>query len=92
MTVAAVEFIRRFMMHVLPLGFHKIRHYGILASKDKSVRIALCKRLTNTLTVHAALPRKPLEVLRDIFGGKWGSCPRCGEGTLSGASPDKATA
>ena len=32
MTVAPAEFIRRFMLHVLPKGFHRIRHYGLLAS------------------------------------------------------------
>ena len=44
----ALEFIRRFLMHVLPKGFAKIRHYGILASRDKNERIDRCKRLTNT--------------------------------------------
>jgi hypothetical protein len=33
MTLAADEFIRRFMLHVLPKGFHRIRHYGLLAKR-----------------------------------------------------------
>ena len=46
--VTTEEFIRRFMLHILPSGFRKIRHYGILASRDKSKRISLCRRLTQT--------------------------------------------
>ena len=37
MTVAANEFIRRFLLHVLPKGFHRIRHYGLLASATRKV-------------------------------------------------------
>jgi Putative transposase len=40
MTLAADEFIRRFMLHVLPKGFHRIRHYGLLASATCKTNIA----------------------------------------------------
>jgi len=46
MTLAADEFIRRFLLHVLPPGFTKIRHYGFLASAVKKKKLALCKKLT----------------------------------------------
>jgi predicted Zn-ribbon and HTH transcriptional regulator len=92
MTITALEFIRRFMMHILPSGFHKIRHFGILASKDKSARISLCKKLTNTPVISVCLLRKPLEILRDILGDKFNKCPRCGVGYLTRASPDAAIA
>jgi hypothetical protein len=92
MTVAAVEFIRRFLMHILPPGFHKIRHYGILASKDKSDRIALCKKLTGTHIIPVHLLRTPIEILQDILGDKFNLCPRCGVGHLTRAPPDAATA
>lgn len=91
MTVTANEFIRRFMLHILPSGFRKIRHYGILASRDKSVRIALCKKLT-----HTKLPFKEaataLERLRKMLGANFDLCPCCGIGHLSRASPKAATA
>jgi hypothetical protein len=87
MTITAEEFIRRFMMHVLPSGFRKIRHYGILASRDKSVRIALCKKLTNTPTVAAVPLRKPLEILQGILGERFNLCPRCKVGSLMRAPP-----
>ena len=47
MTVAAYEFIRRFLLHVLADGFHRIRHYGFLASGHRAARIALCRHLLN---------------------------------------------
>jgi len=90
MTVTADEFIRRFLMHVLPIGFCKIRHYGILASRDKSVRIALCKKLTNTPIYDVITPRKPLDILRERLGDSFNLCPCCGIGHLTRASPELA--
>ena len=48
MTLTANEFIRRFLLHVLPHRFTKIRHYGILASRGKKLRLRLCKQFTGT--------------------------------------------
>ncbi|HCC35046.1 MAG TPA: IS91 family transposase [Ruminococcaceae bacterium] len=77
MTLSADEFIRRFLMHILPPGFMKIRHYGILASKDKSKRVALCKRLTGTpVTTKATL--SSAELIRKITGRDITLCPACG--------------
>lgn len=45
-TLQGVEFIRRFLMHVLPKGFVKIRYYGILANRNKKTKLALCRKLT----------------------------------------------
>jgi hypothetical protein len=45
MTLAASEFIRRFLMHVLPQGFHRIRHYGLLASGCRKMNVALAREL-----------------------------------------------
>ena len=45
MTLAADEFIRRFLQHVLPKGFQRIRQYGFLANRFKSEKLALCRRL-----------------------------------------------
>jgi hypothetical protein len=47
MTLATDEFIRRFLMHVLPKGFHRIRHYGILANGSRSDNIAKARALLN---------------------------------------------
>jgi hypothetical protein len=53
MTLATAEFIRRFLIHVLPRGFHRIRHYGLLASGTRADNIARARRL---LDVPAAQP------------------------------------
>jgi len=91
MTVTAVEFIRRFMLHILPSGFRKIRHYGLLASRDKCAKISLCKKLTRSVSSNV-IPATTLERLRKIFGADFDLCPCCGIGHLGRASPGKATA
>jgi hypothetical protein len=45
MTLAADEFIRRFLMHVVPKGFHRIRHYGLLANGNRAANIAHARKL-----------------------------------------------
>jgi len=45
MTLAPAEFIRRFLLHVLPKGFHRIRHYGLLANATKATTIARAREL-----------------------------------------------
>ncbi len=45
MTLATYEFIRRFLLHVLPKGFHRIRHYGLLASGGRKDNLARARQL-----------------------------------------------
>ena len=45
MTLDVDEFIRRFLIHVLPNGFHRIRHYGLFANANRAANIALARRL-----------------------------------------------
>ena len=47
MTLATDEFIRRFLIHVLPRGFHRIRHYGLLASSARKASLVLARKLLN---------------------------------------------
>jgi hypothetical protein len=54
MTLPAAEFIRRFLLHVLPDGFMRIRHYGYLANRHRRQKLATCRRLLGV-----ALPTKP---------------------------------
>lgn len=85
MTLTAFEFIRRFLMHVLPSGFRKIRHFGIFASREKTKRIKLCRMLTGTkfkVTETTVLDR-----LKTILGSDFNLCPYCGAGHLARASP-----
>lgn len=48
MTLDAPEFIRRFLLHTLPDGFHRIRHYGFLANGHRTARLELCRQLIDT--------------------------------------------
>jgi hypothetical protein len=45
MTLAATEFMRRFLLHVLPGGFHRIRHYGLLANGTRTASLARARQL-----------------------------------------------
>ena len=56
MTLDAGEFIRRFLLHALPDGFHRIRHYGFLANGDRGNNLALCRRL---IAAHTAAKPQP---------------------------------
>ena len=54
MRVQTAEFMRRFLLHVLPNGFHRIRHYGFLANGHRANKLALCRSLLAVATVPAA--------------------------------------
>ena len=81
MLLAAEEFIRRFLMHILPPGFIKIRHYGLLANRGKTMRLSLCKQLTNTLLV-AKQPISTRDLILHLTGKDINLCPCCGSPNL----------
>jgi hypothetical protein len=56
MTLALPEFMRRFLLHVLPGGFHRIRHYGLLANGSRKTSLAVARELLHVPTVQAAAP------------------------------------
>jgi hypothetical protein len=71
MTLAPHEFIRRFLLHVLPHGFHRIRHYGLLASSARTANIARAREL-----LAVAPPPQPVEAPEPL---DWlPPCPCCG--------------
>jgi hypothetical protein len=59
MTLAAEEFIRRFLLHVLPKGFMRIRHYGWMANRCRGQRAAQCRALLSVEPVSAVVPAAP---------------------------------
>jgi hypothetical protein len=72
MTLAPHEFIRRFLLHVLPHGFHRIRHYGLLASSARKANIARARELL------AVAPPEP-ELVEAPEPLDWlPPCPCCG--------------
>ena len=56
MTLAPDEFLRRFLLHVLPGGFHRIRHYGLIANAARSENLARARELLNPRTLPEAQP------------------------------------
>jgi Putative transposase/Transposase zinc-binding domain len=73
MTIAADEFIRRFLLHALPDGFHRIRHYGFLANRRRADKLALCRQL---LDVAVAASLDDGEAQQPHCGPDL--CPSCG--------------
>lgn len=57
MTLSADEFLRRFLLHVVPRGFMRIRHYGILANRHRDQKLARCRELLGVAT--SAPPQEP---------------------------------
>ena len=79
----AQEFIRRFLLHVLPEGFMRVRHFGLLANRSKKLALAQCRKL---LDLDPALPQPPLlsakDLLFKITGVDLSRCPCCCEGRM----------
>jgi hypothetical protein len=79
MSLGADEFIRRFLLHVLPDGFHRIRHYGYLANGQRAAKLANCRRL---LAVPEPVPPAPAADYRERYqqltGRSLDLCPGCG--------------
>jgi Putative transposase/Transposase zinc-binding domain len=78
MVLSAHEFIRRFLQHVLPSGFVKIRHYGLLANRYREANLRVCRVLLLAVTVAALLCRAPHG---DTGVATAAACPACG-GTI----------
>jgi len=82
MTLEADEFMRRFLLHVLPDGFQRIRHYGFLAHRYREARLALCRQLLGmalTLATLAAPPAQPdyRDLYEKLTGQSLRLCPVC---------------
>jgi ribosomal protein L32 len=85
MQLASQEFMRRFLLHVLPGGFQRIRHYGLLANRYRAVKLARCRQLLAEPAPVVEVPDVPLDY-RDRYqlltGKSLRDCPKCGHGHL----------
>ena len=77
MTVTADEFLRRFLLHVLPRGFVRIRFCGFLANRRRRELLPLCRRMLNA----SPLPPSPTSTDSEAKHSCGWLCPRCG-GTM----------
>lgn len=81
MSLPAEEFLRRFLTHVLPPRFTRIRHYGLLANRGKQQRLAHIRTLLGCTAAVLPAPPRPqtaAEWLRLLVGIDVGQCPGCG--------------
>ena len=76
MTLSTEEFARRFLQHVLPRGFVRIRHYGLLANRGREQKLALCRRLL------LAEPARQRAVPVPAAGPACRACPVCAQGEM----------
>lgn len=84
-TITATEFIRRFLLHVVPSAFCRIRHFGFLANRVKHQQLQRCRQLLDTTQETVATPVAPRgarEQLLQLTGIDVSKCPQCQAGTM----------
>ncbi|SEJ90161.1 Putative transposase [Sinorhizobium meliloti] len=85
MTVSANEFIRRFLLHVLPEGFHRIRYYGFLGNRYRAQKLACCRDLLDMPVPEPSDSRAPKEYrdrYEELTGRSLRQCPACRQGQM----------
>jgi hypothetical protein len=86
MTLSAEEFIRRFLLHALPQGFHRIRYYGFLGNRNRQEKLALCRQLLGMAP--PTVQQQPPEVqdyrerYEELTGVSLRVCPVCRRGQM----------
>ena len=81
-TLEATEFLRRFVQHILPKGYTKIRHYGLLANRFRNERLTLSRRLLLGAGLAKAMPASPAPLTLDEPAIREPCCERCGSRRL----------
>ena len=84
MSLAGDEFIRRFLVHVLPDGFRRIRYFGFLANPHRAAKLALCRRLLSASAQSAIGPNEPNHERIALQAGRdFRACPHCATGFMT---------
>jgi hypothetical protein len=96
MSLSADEFIRRFLLHVLPDSFQRIRHYGFLANRNKKQKIARCRellemKLADNSTEPSELDKDYRDLYEELTGASLKICPSCLRGRMICISVSAAT-
>jgi len=82
MSLSADEFIRRFLLHVLPRGLMRIRHYGLQANRDRHKRLARCRELIGQAEPVPGKTESVEEMMLRLTGIDITACPKCHTGKL----------
>jgi hypothetical protein len=84
MTLSASEFLRRFLLHVLPKGLHRIRQYGLLSNRGRAEKLAACRRLLGVTRPAGPPPqrRQADELFEAVTGQPANRRPVCGSGRM----------
>ena len=81
-TITAVEFIRRFLLHSLPKGFVRIRHYGFLANRNRTANLNIIRHLMGLSAPPAKEMASLEEMMRKLTGTDITICPCCSKGKM----------
>ena len=87
MALSAAEFIRRFLLHVLPDGFQRIRYYGFLGNRYRREKLEQCRRLLGMPTPAEQSNASPAEKdyrdrYEELTGNSLHQCPQCRQGHM----------
>ena len=83
MTLSADEFLRRFLLHVLPSGFVRIRHFGFLANRGRTAKLAVCRTLLAVAPpTGPPAPETVAVLVHRLTGVDLTQCPVCCVGRL----------
>jgi hypothetical protein len=81
-TINAVEFIRRFLLHSLPSGLVRIRHYGFLANRNRKAHISAARVLLGLAPASPSAPASLEELMDRLTGIDLTACPCCHQGKM----------
>jgi hypothetical protein len=81
-TISAVEFIRRFLLHSLPTGFVRIRHYGFLANRNRMAKLNIIRSLLKSTTQQVKRDSSLEEMMLQLTGTDITTCPCCNKGKM----------
>jgi len=87
MVLQAHEFIRRFLLHVLPSGFMRIRHFGFLANRSRKQKLDRCRVLLDLQQPSPSSKKSARQLMLEVTGLDLTRCPACRLGTLVILSP-----
>ena len=83
MELGAAEFIRRFLLHVLPAGFMRIRHFGLLANRHRQQKLSRCRDLLRSESPEQIPPETLDDRMLRLTGVDIRRCPLCGQGRMT---------